>query len=239
MADALVLCYHALSEDWPAPLSTTAKRFEAQLRLLVRRGYEGVTFSDLVAGGSGKRVAVTFDDAYRSVGTLAKPLLDRVGFPATVFAPTDYPGRGAPMAWPGIDHWLGGPHEHELVPHSWEELRALAASGWEVGSHTCSHARLTSLDDEALERELHESRERCSEQMDLPCRTIAYPYGDWDERVATAAGRAGYEAGATLALHPARPLAWPRVGVFSIDAGWRFRLKVSPALRRMRSSRFG
>ncbi len=33
------------------------------------------------------------------------------------------------MAWPGIDQWLGGAHEHELAPMSWEELGALADRG--------------------------------------------------------------------------------------------------------------
>ena len=234
MNDSLVLCYHALSQDWPAALSTTPKRFADQLRLLKRRGYRGVTFSELVAGGEGKRVAITFDDAYRSVGLLAKPLLERFGFPATIFVPTDFPGQG-PMAWQGIDMWLDGAHAAELVPHTWEELRELADEGWEIGSHTCSHPYLTKLDDASLAAELRDSKERCTERIGRPCRSIAYPYGDWDERVAAAAAEAGYEAAATLALNDARPLEWPRVGVYNVDAGWRFRLKASPTVRRLRS----
>ena len=51
------------------------------------------------------------------------PILDDVGFPATVFVPTDYPERPAePMSWDGIDGWLGGPYERELRPMSWEQL---------------------------------------------------------------------------------------------------------------------
>jgi peptidoglycan/xylan/chitin deacetylase (PgdA/CDA1 family) len=236
VADSLALCYHALSEDWPAALSTTPARFASQLRLLKRRGYRGVTFSELVAGGEGKRVAITFDDAYRSVGRLAKPLLDEAGYPATVFVPSDLAGGGAPAAWPGVDRWLGGPHEHELIPHSWAELRAFADEGWEIGSHTRSHPRLTTLDDERLDGELRGSRQRCEKELGRPCTSIAYPYGDYDSRVSAAAERAGYRAGATLELNAPEPLKWPRVGVYSIDAGWRYRLKVSPALRRLRSS---
>jgi peptidoglycan/xylan/chitin deacetylase (PgdA/CDA1 family) len=239
VTDSLALCYHALSEDWPAALSTTPARFAAQLGWLERRGYRGVTFTELVAGGDGKRVAITFDDGYRSVGRLAKPLLDSVGFPATVFVPSDLVGWEGPLVWEGVDRWLGGSHEHELVPHSWGELRALADEGWEIGSHTRSHPHLTSLDDAWLEAELQGSKKRCEDELGRPCRSIAYPYGDFDSRVSAAAGRAGYEAGATLSLHTARPLEWPRVGVYSIDAGWRYRLKVSPTVRRLRSSRSG
>ena len=86
---AIVLCYHALSADWEAALSTTPQRFERQLALLVRRGYRGATFSEVVAArGRGRLLAVTFDDAYRSVLELALPILQRAGMPATVFAPT-------------------------------------------------------------------------------------------------------------------------------------------------------
>ena len=57
--------------------------------------------------------------------------------------------------------------------------------------------------------------------------------------MAAAAGRAGYEAACTLPsrIHPARPLEWPRVGVYHDDSERRYRLKVSPAVRAVRSSR--
>jgi peptidoglycan/xylan/chitin deacetylase (PgdA/CDA1 family) len=101
-SDPLVLCYHAVSERWPADLSLTPTAFEEQLALLARRGYRGVTFSEAVARGEARTVAITFDDAYRSVLELGKPLLDRHGWPGTVFVPTDWAGTERPMAWPGI-----------------------------------------------------------------------------------------------------------------------------------------
>src|SRR3954470_13397244 len=113
--DVLVLCYHALSDRWPAALSTTPQRFEQQLQLLLDRGYEPVTFTAAVKEAAGKpRVAVTFDDAYRSVLELARPIMDRLGVPGTVFAPTDWVGRDEPMHWDGIDQWLRGAHGHGL-----------------------------------------------------------------------------------------------------------------------------
>ena len=39
------------------------------------------------------------------------------------------------------------------------QLTELADAGWEIGSHTCSHPRLTTVDDETLERELRASKE--------------------------------------------------------------------------------
>lgn len=195
---------------------------------------------EALAERDGPTVAITFDDAYRSVLELAKPILDSHGMRASVYVPTDWAGREEPMTWPGIDQWLGGPHEHELTCMTWEQLGGLEAAGWEVGSHTRSHPRLSQVADDAeLADELEGSRRVCEERLGRPCEAIAYPYGDHDERVVEAAGRAGYRYGLTLParLHAERELAWPRVGIYHVDRGARFRLKVSPPLRKLRASR--
>jgi peptidoglycan/xylan/chitin deacetylase (PgdA/CDA1 family) len=237
MNDVLVLSYHAVSERWPAALSVTPARLEEQLRLLVSQGYRGRTFSEALRGDGGRIVAVTFDDAFRSVLDEALPIMSRLGLPGTVFVPTDFPGRG-PMAWPGIDSWLGGPHERELAPLSWDELQTLAEAGWEIGSHTCSHPYLTRLSAEALQRELTESRSLIEQVLGRPCRSLAYPYGDHDERVIRAASAVGYENACTVPRRLTVPtaLAWPRVGVYHGNGKLAFRAKVSPTARRFRGT---
>jgi peptidoglycan/xylan/chitin deacetylase (PgdA/CDA1 family) len=238
-ADVLGLCYHAVSRDWPAELSLPPESLATQVEYLVQRGYRGITFTEAVLGEvTGKAVAITFDDGYASTVELARPILDRFGMPGTVFVPTDFVG-GGPMSWPGIDQWMGGKYESELVPMSWEEAKELAQAGWEVGSHTKSHPRLTEIPDDRLEEELLGSRLTCERMLDGPCRSIAYPYGDHDERVVSAAKSAGYQAAATLPSRIPVPatLAWPRVGVYNHDGPRVFRIKVSPAARRLRTSR--
>jgi peptidoglycan/xylan/chitin deacetylase (PgdA/CDA1 family) len=237
MADVLVLCYHALSEGFPASLSVTPVAFERQLDLLQRAGYRGVTFADAVREPADRTVAITFDDAYLSVLLLAKPLLDAAGYPATVYAPTAYlesPER--PLSWDGIDQWLGGEHERELLPMSWDQLGELSDAGWEIGSHTLTHPHLTQVDDAALREELTESKAELERRLGR-CETLAYPYGDHDDRVVEAAGAAGYAAAGTLPgrLPRPRPLAWPRVGIYHGDDERRFRLKISRSMRLVRS----
>jgi len=245
VSDTLVLCYHAVSPTWPAVLSITPEQLDAQVSHVLRRGYEPVTFSQAVAhaGAPGKRVAITFDDGFRSVRELAKPILDRVGVPASVFVPTAFPGSGRPLAWQGTEQWLGGPHEEELGSLTWEELAALAEDGWEVGSHTRSHPRLSTLDDGALRDELAGSRRDCEERLGRPCTSLAYPYGDHDARVVRAVADAGYECAGALPelrerLPAAGPLAWPRVGIYHGEPGWRWRLKMSRVMRRLSARTF-
>jgi peptidoglycan/xylan/chitin deacetylase (PgdA/CDA1 family) len=242
VSDILVLCYHAISARWPADLAVTPAKFEEQLRYLVGRGYRGATFTTaLTQRARSRTLVVTFDDAFRSVREFAVPVLDRLGLPATIFAPTAYVGSEGPMSWPGIDHWIGTPHGAELLPLSWEELRELVGAGWEVGSHTRTHPRLTQVDDAELARELGGSKEECEQRLGRPCTSIAYPFGDVDGRVAAAADRAGYRAGAALAVrrHRSRPLEWPRYGVSREDSAARFRRQVSPLVRRLRASPAG
>ena len=237
MHDTLVLCYHAVSETFPADLSVRPGALHDQLTILQRRGYRGVTFTEAVEGEHrGRRVAVTFDDAFASVESRAKPILDSLGWPGTVFAVTDFAAEGRPITWVGTDQWAASDHADEMRSLDWNRLRALAAAGWEVGSHTASHPHLTALDDAALEAELTGSREAVQAAMGNGCPSIAYPYGDADARVVAAAGRAGYRAGA--ALPPTwtadDPLDWPRAGIYHGDDLRRYKLKISPQVRRIR-----
>ncbi len=216
-SDLVVLCYHGVSETWPDETAVTPGDFAAQVETFLDRGYRGETFTDaLTAPSTARTFVVTFDDAAASVYEHAAPLLKRYGVPATVFVPTAYPDCGEPMAWAGLDRWLGEGYDRELECMGWEQLRELATSGWEIGSHTCSHPHLTELGEEDLRRELSESKKECEERLGSPCRSIAYPYSDVDGRVAEAARAVGYVVGATVPTASATPLPllWPRVGAY-------------------------
>lgn len=237
-ADVIVLCYHAVSPTWSAALSVTPAALEHQVGRLVRDGYRGATFTEAaLAPRHPRTLAVTFDDAFASVLRLAAPVLDRLGVPGTVFVPTSFPGNG-PLRWPGIDHLGSGSDRAELEPLTWRELRELVGSGWEVGSHTVTHPRLTTLDDARLHEELSASRRAIERETALPCRSIAYPYGDADRRVVAAARSAGYEAAAALrpSLESRGPLDVARIGVYHADSDRRFALKVARPVRTLRRS---
>lgn len=237
MADVLVLCYHAVSPSWPAPLSVLPERLDEQLELLVGRGYRGVTFTEAVTWRREDKVlAVTFDDAYASTLRLGLPILERHGLPGTVFAPSEYVDSDRPIAWEGMERWLGTEHEAELRCMTTPELNELREAGWEVGSHTCSHPMLPAVDDDQLHQELSRSKAVLEQKLSAPCTSIAYPYGAVDQRVAMAAAEAGYAAAAALAtpIGPPAPHRWPRVGTYHTDSLRRFKLKVSPSARRLR-----
>jgi peptidoglycan/xylan/chitin deacetylase (PgdA/CDA1 family) len=231
---SVVLCYHAVSEHWPSSLAVRPRQLRAHVAHLLGRGYRPATFSEAV-GGSGM-LAVTFDDAFATAGSLGLAVLRDLGVPGTIFVPTAFPDSNGPLLWPGLEQWPDGPHADELRCLGWDELAALADRGWEIGSHTVTHPRLTRLDDEQLAAELSDSKRAVEEHLGRACRSIAYPYGDEDARVVAAVRRAGYVAGAALPStpHGDEPLRWPRIGAYRHDGLLRLATKTSPVVRRFR-----
>lgn len=235
--ETLVLCYHAVSDNWPVPLAVRPKDLRRQLEWLLALGYRGATLHDAATSrSSGRRLVVTFDDGFLSVLELAYPILSSLGLSGTLFVVTDFPDSNRPLAWRGIEHWQGGPYESELRGLTWRQIGMLRDAGWEIGAHTCTHPRLTELADEPLLQELRASREACERALSVPCRSLAYPYGAFDARVAAMAARAGYTTAAILSLGPPESLMWPRVGIYRDNSMRQVRLKVSPTVRYVRTA---
>lgn len=228
----LVLAYHAISPSWRHPLSTTPEAFRSQLGLLAARGYRGVTFSDAATSPSrDRRVAVTFDDAFRSAALHGKPILGEFGWPATVFVPTTPVTTREPM------HWLGG-QGGEVESMTWDDLEELAAHGWEVGSHSRTHRLLSELPSAEAAEELAGSREEIRVRIGS-CDGISYPWGEVGPTVVEAARSAGYSTGSGLAgrFRFGDPMRVPRVAIADADGtGRRFRLKISPLFWRARAT---
>jgi len=237
----LVLCYHAIDSAWASPLALPTEVFVDHVSALERRGYVGLTFGESERrrreGTLPRRsVVVTFDDGYAST-VAVKPMLDELGWPATVFVVTGFVGSSEPMRFQGSDPWSDSTPE-KMASLDWDTLERLVESGWEVGSHTVTHPVLPRLDDEQLERELTLSRQAIHERLGR-CETIAYPYGVADARVAAAARAAGYLAACTLTLAQGidEPHRRPRVGLGAHDVGWRRWAKLSPSVGALRRTR--
>lgn len=211
--DTLVLCYHGVDRHVGRPAGISRACLAGDVEALLRRGYEPRTFADAVLGEEDGRVlAVTFDDGLRSVFDHGLEVLEQLGVPATAFACSEHVDR---------EGYLGA-----------QELRALAAAGWEIGSHSATHRLLPHLDDGELAAELTGSREALESVVGQACVSLAYPWGVADARVLAAARAAGYRA-ACCAPRYARPdpLAVQRVGLDPGDGRFALRLKTSQLAR--------
>src|SRR5205823_7356159 len=112
-------------------------------------------------------------------------------------------------------------------------LRAVAASGIEIGSHGFSHRPLPTVDKDEFDRELHGSAAKL-EQAGLPRpRAFAYPHGEWSPEIAAAVRDAGYAVAFSVSPGIVRRGAdhytLPRVEVLASDTPRRLRLKLAAA----------
>jgi peptidoglycan/xylan/chitin deacetylase (PgdA/CDA1 family) len=191
---SVTLCYHAVSPTWEHRLCLPPALLLRQVKA-VRRWAE---------------VHVTFDDAFRSIVSVV-PEVRGLGVPITIFVCSGYADRGgAPLLIPE----LAGDDPEQLATLPWDELRALAADGVEIGSHSLSHAHLTRVDDDALAREVRDSKLRVEDELGRACRLFAYPYGEHDDRVRGAVRAAGYERAYALWWRRGDPFATPRVDLY-------------------------
>ena len=138
------------------------------------------------------------------------PALERMGVPVQIFVCSGYAGDGAPLTIPE----LAGDDPEQLATMTWDELRAHAERGVQIGSHGVAHAHLTRLSDDELERELTESKQQIEDELRRPCPDFAYPYGEHDERVRLAASSAGYERAYGLRERRRDPFALRRVDLY-------------------------
>lgn len=241
-ADLAILCYHAVSDDWPEVAAVGPSTLERQVRRLLARGYRARTLSEALRFPDRRTLVVSFDDAFLSVLERGLPVLERLEVPATLFVPTDYVAAREPLSWSTLARWRGTPHEAELRPMSWDGIRRLAALGWEIGAHTRSHPRLTEVDRERAAAELRGSKTACEEALQVPCPTMAYPFGEHDDGVVSLTRQAGYEAAVTLGERLLEPrvredrLRLSREGIYRDTTSSQFRAATSPLLGRLRTT---
>ena len=99
-----------------------------------------------------------------------------------------------------------------------EAIRGLAERGFEIGVHTRRHYALPTLDDDELERAMHDGVEELEAAVGYRPSAIGYPHGKADLRVADAARRAGFDLGAICTHQAAGPEQHPLL--LDRVAGW-------------------
>ncbi len=182
-----VLVYHRFAGELKPGqerIDLDPRRYRRQLRFLRLLGFRTLTPREMVEFHRGerndlprRRFAITVDDA---MADAVEPLRRSARLAPQLFVPTAEVGSTA--------HWIDG----EPVA-SWEDVRALAAAGVAIGSHTRHHRRLTELSIPEREIELIGSLTELRENVPGAAAVIAYPNGDHDDAVCAATRAAGYE----------------------------------------------
>ncbi|MEO0392577.1 MAG: polysaccharide deacetylase family protein [Pseudomonadota bacterium] len=167
-----VLAYFRFGEDAFPDASVRMDQFESHLRFLTAPGVRVLSVPDALAGlyqpppaDDKRQVAITIDNAYRSVYDQAWPQLRSLGLPFTLFVSTDLIDGGAPAYM------------------TWDQIRELADAGVTIGLRGASHAHLPALSDLALLKDIRHSLSRIEAELDMTPRLFSYPYGEYGNRV--------------------------------------------------------
>jgi len=187
-----ILTYHSIDASGSV-VSVHPDRFREHVELLARQNVPVLSLDELLSPSCARGVAITFDDGFENLASVAWPILSAHGFPSVVFVVTDR--VGADNAWGPGDSGV------PVLPlMDWTTLARLSSEGLAVESHGRTHARLTTLSDIQLFDELAASREAIRERVGRRPSVFAYPYGDCDDRVARAVESAGYRCALTTEL---------------------------------------
>ena len=176
----VILAYHSL-DDSGSVLSTSPQVFAEQMRILQELDVEVIPLTkirEVLEGESASKpsVAITFDDGFRNVYEHGFRILQRYGFPATIFLVTDYCGK--------MNDWPSQPLHIKRYPLlTWNEIREMSQGTIDFGSHTQTHSDLTMLPTHRVEEELLGSKRKIEDAIGRPVDLFAYPYGALDDTV--------------------------------------------------------
>jgi peptidoglycan/xylan/chitin deacetylase (PgdA/CDA1 family) len=236
-----VLLYHRVVRDSAEPVNPRfairESVFRKQLEMLDQRGYTPITFADyrLFLRGEldlpAKPIIITFDDGYADLYTVAFPVLRDLGMKAVLFLVAEPKIRT--NVWDSTDPASAVPllSDHQIL----EMHRA----GFEIGSHSLSHARLTQMPRDAVFEELSRSRMILEILLNAPVLTFAYPFGLLNEDLKRMVVEAGYVNACSAWTGPPvfgrDPLEVRRTPILGNDSFITFSLKLLPAYERYRS----
>jgi peptidoglycan/xylan/chitin deacetylase (PgdA/CDA1 family)/GT2 family glycosyltransferase len=225
-----VLMYHAFSKSNESDRYVVTKRaFARQMRVLKALRYRVIAFDDLARAlrdselPPRRAAVITIDDGYVDNLEIAHPILQRHGFPASIFLVSGRLG--------GSNDWtdLGALSKRPLL--SPDQISQLGADGVRFGAHTRTHCILPDLPDESVRQEIEGSRKDLERRLGTPVSTFAYPYGLHDDRAVSAVGRTGYLGACTTEPRLVRirddPVLIPRIEIHATDSLARFLRKLS------------
>ncbi len=177
--DIPILLYHHVLPD-PASKSYTldVSTFEEQMQILSSLGYESITTLQLqkaiIQGAElpEKPILLTFDDGNIDNYTFAYPIMKSYGFSGTIYI---------------VANRLNAEGFVNVT-----NLQEMITAGWEIGSHTYTHADLTAIPSDNLRGELQSSRITLEKALDIEVLSLAYPFGQYDLSIADKAADYGY-----------------------------------------------
>ena len=175
-------------------LHVPSHRFKFQMWLLNKLGYKGLSLDKLrpyLEGRKhGKVVGITFDDGYQNNLLNAAPVLKKYNFSATCYIVAERIGTS--------NIWDLEKKITQRPLMTKDEIQDWLSLGMDIGSHTKTHIDLTSLPIEDMKDEIINSKTCLEEMFEIEISDFCYPFGFFNDEVASLTKRAGYLSATTM-----------------------------------------
>jgi peptidoglycan/xylan/chitin deacetylase (PgdA/CDA1 family) len=178
---AVILMYHHIGDTFESYMSVPKEKFKEQMKYLKQNNFNIISLDELysqyINGTSipDNSVVLTFDDGYKDNYTRAYPILNELGFKATVF-----------MITSKIDE------DGYLTK---EQIKELDSNGINIECHTVSHPQLALLSQDKQAYELGKSKMRLESILGRDIKYISYPYGEFNEDTIITVDKLSYKMG--------------------------------------------
>ena len=164
---AVVVMYHRFGESDLPSTNIRLEQFEAHIKELTSGPFSVMGLPKLLSTLRNDKllpdraVAITIDDAFRSVYTEAWPRLRAAKLPVTLFVSTDDVDRNSKAYM------------------SWDQIRELKAAGVTIGNHTASHLSMVKATSAQNAKEILRSNARFRAELGSVPKLFAYPFGEY------------------------------------------------------------
>lgn len=191
MTAAVILQYHHVSSETPALTSVTKETFLQHMHYLKANHFKVIPLPRLIdqlrrrQSPDDKTVVITFDDGYLNVYHNARPILNKLDWPYTIFINPRFVDQG-------------------YTQHmSWTQLRRMGNEKATIANHTMDHDYLVrtpeKLSDsqwlQQIEKDILQAERRIAQQTGQSHKMLAYPYGEFTpalEKMLAANGFSGF-----------------------------------------------
>jgi peptidoglycan/xylan/chitin deacetylase (PgdA/CDA1 family) len=176
----ILLYHHVAVSPINSRYYVPPEKFEEQIKLLHELGYKTIStqlLAKAITEGAElppHPIILTFDDGNLDNYFNAFPILQKYGFTGTLYVVANYVG---------VDPFMSA-----------DQIKEMAAAGWEIGSHGMRHLDLNALDMVQKRYEIVDSRARLEERLGVPISSFSYPFGLWSPGAVDYARFAGYDS---------------------------------------------
>ncbi len=180
-SEAVIVMFHRFGQDTHPSTNVTLEQVRNFIAYIQDNGFTVRPLQQVVSAIQNgdrlppKTVAITIDDAYKSIYTYAYPLFKDANFPFTVFLSSREMGFG---------NFL-----------SWEQVAEMAQNGADFQAHTHSHPHMTQLSIAQNIEEIQKNIQLIEKHTGIRPTLFAYPYGEANTDIINTVKNMGFTAG--------------------------------------------